>query len=80
MHIVQSSFTKAHAEKGTCWKKLGSLGRKWFVKNFIFYHWIDVGWHLEFISTLEECHSTCFCQNNDPLDMKNYIERLKYGI
>ena len=40
---------------------------------FIFYYWIDVGWHLEFISTLEEWHSTRFCQNNDPLDMKNYI-------
>ena len=48
-----------------------------FFFNFIFYYRIDVGWHLEFISTLEEWHSNRFCQNNDPLDMKNYIEKQK---
>ena len=27
--------------------------------------------------TLEECHLTRFCQNNYPLDTKNYIGRQK---
>ena len=46
-----------------------------FLVNFIFYNWIDVGWHLECISTFEEWHLSHFCQNNDPLDImiKNYI-------
>ena len=44
-----------------------------FFLNFIIYNWIDVGWHQEWISTLEEWHLTCFCQNDDPLelDIKN---------
>ena len=44
---------------------------------FIFYNKIDVGWNLESISTLEEWYLTPFCQNNDPLDLKNYIRRQK---
>ena len=32
---------------------------------------------LECISTLEEWHLIRFCQNNDPLDIKNYIGREK---
>ena len=40
-----------------------------------FYNKIDVGWHLECIYTLEEGYLTRFCQNNDPLDIKNYIRR-----
>ena len=48
-----------------------------FFLNFIFYNLIDVGWHLERISTLEEWNLTRFCLNNDPLDIKNYIGRQK---
>ena len=44
---------------------------------FIFYNWIDVGWHLECISTLEERHFTHFCQNNVPLDIQIYIRKAK---
>ena len=51
-----------------------------FFLILFFYNWIDVGLHLEYISTFEECHLTRFCQNNDPLDIKNYIGRQKYGI
>ena len=61
----------------TCWKKLGSVGRKYIFINFILYNWIDVGWHLECISTLQKWHLTRFCLNNDPLDIKNYIRRQK---
>ena len=60
----------SHAEKN-----LGQSVRNIF--NFIFYTWIDIGWHLEFVSTLQEWHLTRFCQNNDPLDVKNYIGRQK---
>ena len=48
-----------------------------FFLNLIFYNKIDVGWHLECFSTLEEWYLTRFCQNNDPLDIKNYIQRQK---
>ena len=51
-----------------------------FFLNLIFYNWIDVGWRLECISTYEEWLLTRFCQNNDPLDVKNYIVRQIYGI
>ena len=47
---------------------------------FIFYNCIDVGWHLECISSFGEWHLTHFYQNNDPLDIKNYIGMQKYGI
>ena len=42
-----------------------------------FYKWIDVGWHLECISTLQEWHLTRFSQNNDPPYIKNYINKLE---
>ena len=42
---------------------------------FVFYNWIDVGWRLECISTLEEWHLNSFFQTNVPLDIKNYIGR-----
>ena len=54
---------------------LGSVGRKYIFLNYIFYNKIYVGWHLECISTLEEGYLTRFYQNNDPLDIKNYIQR-----
>ena len=48
-------------------KYFGSVGLKWFVFNFSFYNWIDVGWHLECISacTLHEKHLAFTFQNND---------------
>ena len=53
-----------------------SVGRsEFFFLILFFYDKIDVWWHLECISTLEEGYLTRFCQNNDPLDIKNYIWR-----
>ena len=42
-------------------KYFGSVGLKWFVFNFSFYNWIDVGWHLECIS--ESSVSTFFAKS-----------------
>ena len=38
---------------------------------------IDVGWHVKCISTFEERHLPHFYQDNDHLDVKNYIGRQK---
>ena len=47
--------------------------------NFIFHnYWMASRMH--FYIKFEEWHLTLFCQNNDPLDIKNYIGRQKKGI
>ena len=64
----QAKFLSGQKKKNMCvychmLKKI-KVGRSeiYIFFNFIFYNWIDIGWYLECISTLEEWHVTCFCQ------------------
>ena len=41
---------------------------------FVFYYWIDVGWHLECISTLEEWHLTLFFKLMIPYTSNTTLE------
>ena len=58
----------------TCWIKIRvGLSEIIFLIIF-FYNRIHVEWHLEYISTLEEWHLTCFSLKNDPLDIETTLE------
>ena len=63
----------------TCWNKLGLVGRKYFFSNFSFYYCMNWCWmasRMHFIFWRVTFNSF-FCQNNDPLDIKNSVGRQK---